>query len=776
MTAPEIKRATCSNFTRYSSELANLESTYDDLCSEFSSVLAPFSTQMPYGLWTTFSVWSSSWATLMQSKTEIISQSQGCRVTPLKAPITSTYYLTAGCASLMQTIYDYRCPGYGQIFNGYTTIGTAWWPCTAPATAPGAEPPASHLTITSQASTSTFAPYVITTSQASQTRSGHDVYSAEPPKSHLTITSQSSEATEISQPSLVVTTNSDQSTYTSTVASGLVQGTSSAVPEPSHMLVGSPTNSNTPVATGFHLASDEVISTRPFTKVTYFIALFFAPILAVFVKIYYEVIVASLKLAEPFQHMSSAGGTTVAYSLLLNYLSTASPKDISKSAAAGYLLPLWSAIMHLLVGVTPALVSASMSVRSRATCDINQTSRRCDPAWVINMTVIRSVEAALLLCACLVAFLIVSTWEFSVNVSSNPSSIVSIAAMLNHEPLQRDLLQVEPEANEKLIKIRFTQHRFWLREHQDPRSGQYHHGIIGQKDLTIRPSSQKKTKLQTTSQANRGFPSTTLVKDCFQLITTVCLLGLVLTYTLDYSHDIFNTFFSSQGVLPKLIIVGVATLADTQLKAMERTVRTTDPYRRLALGQARPETTILLPLNGTCWSNLPRCISCLVRYKDGHMKWQTTVSLVACLSDFNIIAAAGLLFTDSQTWDAFVACAWVSVALSALMLLVAVVNLVWWGSIKVFRDMPRRPQTLAATMSYLCGSSCLEEWRACAREMGMTRFEDMTEKERWNMVVGSGRLFRFGKMMSVVDERMRWCIEFDSESELEVTEISVGNK
>lgn len=643
-TTSKIRRAACSNSTKYTSRLASLESTYDDLCSEFSSVLAPFSTQMPYELWTTFSMWSSSWATLMQSKTKIITESESCRATPLQAPITSIYYLTAGCASLIQTIYDYRCPGSGQIYAGDTTIGTAWWPCTSTVTEPGAEPPASYFVITSQPSTATPTSHTINTSQTSETHSSHDVYSAEPPNSHMAITSQSNEVTEFTRPSLAAATDSGQST------------SSSAVPESSHMPIGSSTESNAPAATAFHLASNEVISTQPFTEVTYFLALFFAPILAVFVKIYYEVIGASLKLAEPFQHMSSAGGATAAYSLLSHYLSTATPKEILNSIAAGYLLSLWSAIMHLLVGITPALASASMSVRSRDTCTISQASRSCDPVWIVNTTTIRLVEGALLLCSCLVVFLIVLSWRFSVNVPSNPSSVVSIAALLNNEQLQRDLLRVNPEADEKLFNSYLTQHRFWLREHQSPRSGQYHHGIIGQKDLTINPSPQRKQKHAT------AFPTThnsltTVTKDSLHLLTILCLLGIVLTYTLDYKNDVFNNFFNSQGIFPKLIIVGIATLAGTQLKALERSVRTTDLYRRLALGQARPETTVLLPLDGTSWSNLPRCLLFLVRYKDGHMKWQTTVTLIACLSDFNIIAAAGSLFTNTQTWDAFMACA-----------------------------------------------------------------------------------------------------------------------
>lgn len=39
--------------------------------------------------------------------------------------------------------------------------------------------------------------------------------------------------------------------------------------------------------------------------------------------------------------------------------------------------------------------------------------------------------------------------------------------------------------------------------------------------------------------------------------------------------------------------------------------------------------------------------------------------------------------------------------------------------------------------------------------------ENMNEKQRSRTVVDSGRRFRFVRMLSMVDEKVRWCVDFD---------------
>ncbi|KAJ9650082.1 hypothetical protein H2198_010596 [Neophaeococcomyces mojaviensis] len=252
---------------------------------------------------------------------------------------------------------------------------------------------------------------------------------------------------------------------------------------------------------------------------------------------------------------------------------------------------------------------------------------------------------------------------------------------------------------------------------------------------------------------------------CFTSILT--LFGLLLAYYFDGSSSHFNNFFNSQGILPKLVLVGLATLADTQIKHLERVVRITEPYRRLSLRNARPETTILYPLNGTCWSNLPRCLYYLLAYngENAGVGWQTAVSVVACLSDFNIVAVAGVLFTDAQTTDSLLACIYIAIGITAMMLLIAIAAIVWWRRVEIVRVMPRRPDTIGTVMSYLCGSIMVWDWMKCPSISTGVRWEDMSEKGRSKLIIPSGKRFQFGKWLSRVDEKERWCIDFEEDAD-----------
>ena len=127
---------------------------------------------------------------------------------------------------------------------------------------------------------------------------------------------------------------------------------------------------------------------------------------------------------------------------------------------------------------------------------------------------------------------------------------------------------------------------------------------------------------------------------------------------------------------------------------------------------------------------------------------QTTVSMAACISDFNIIAVAGVLFTDAQTPDALLARSYIAVIITGLMLLAVMCTLGWWRPVGTLRGMPRRPKTVGTVLSYLCGSGVVREWM----EM---RFGRLGESEMKEVVVSSGRRFRFGKMRNCVDEKFR---------------------
>lgn len=550
-------------------------------------------------------------------------------------------------------------------------------------------------------------------------------------------------------------------------------------------------SSSTSTSTGIlGISSKELWVDSTFTTWTYFAALYLAPILAVAIKALYEVVIASLKMVEPFQRMAHPAGATATYSILAQYLSSSISLDAFRAMAYGHLLPFWSTLMYALVEVGAPVASAAMNVRSRSTCLVDGTERKCDPVWVVNIVIVRCVEAILALCLLLILFLIFSTWRYYIPVASNPSSIISLATLLNHDSLLHELQRIDPDASDEVFQAALERHLFWLDDHEHLLTHHQHYGIIGYRYseyrrgmphifdrfrhsrdslvvdyVPVTDPAQQQTRSSSLSirTQKRLFPTigrklVVCSADILQLLTTLALLALVLAYTFDPRVDSFNNFFNSQKILPKIIFVGLATVVDAQMKRLERNIRITEPYRRLSLGDAIPQTTILMPLNGTCWSNLPRCIFYVLRYPGQHMEWQTVVSIAASLGDLNIIAVAGLLFNEAQTTEAFQICAYVAIAFTAAMLIVSLLSVLWWRRVSVIKEMPRRPDTIGAVLSYLCGSMMVRDWT-----IGM-EMEKMSEKARDRFIVNSNRSFCFGKMVGV-DDRIRWCVDFERDEE-----------
>ncbi|KAK5094988.1 hypothetical protein LTS08_008384 [Lithohypha guttulata] len=549
------------------------------------------------------------------------------------------------------------------------------------------------------------------------------------------------------------------------------------------------TKGNSTIA--FSLSKNEVIVERPFTWSTYFAAMFLPALVAVVIKVTWEVIATSLKLIEPFERLAKGNGATASYSILTEYLESMISSDILQALGHGRTIPIISALIYIMVGVAPLIASVSMSVKPRKMClDDENQYRPCDPAWVINIPLIRLLEGFVLACIALVLCLMWLTRRSRIPLATNPSSIASLATLLNYQPLLQELQSIDPDADGRLFSAAWKKKLLRIVEHYDQKTDRTRFGFVTYRTkhavqnedrsswLSFSTSS-KTSRISYTSiddnpdDAGRVKPSSSFqfrrysyawTLTSLHLFTTTALLTVILTYWLDQNlDDAFNRFFNADSVpaiVPKILLVGLAVLVDMQMKHLDRIVRITDPFRRLASRNARAETTILLSLNGTCWSNLPRNLYLLFRYEfaEGRMWWVTVVSLVACLSDLNIIAVAGLLWNLAQTSLTYHLCGYLSTACTSATLTVVLVTMAWWLKVSVIRRMPRQPDTIGSMLSYLCGSEMVRDWNSGS--MSAMPMEYLSRKERDTLVKSSERRFCFGRMLGV-DDRERWCIDYE---------------
>ncbi|KAK5072462.1 hypothetical protein LTR51_005099, partial [Lithohypha guttulata] len=596
------------------------------------------------------------------------------------------------------------------------------------------------------------------------------------------ITSPLSNATSSSK--VIVSSTSKFSSVSTIVAVGTTTKSSAPATATNTLTKGNSTMA-------FSLSKNEVIVERPFTWSTYFAAMFLPALVAVVIKVTWEVIATSLKLIEPFERLAKGNGATASYSILTEYLEGMISSDILQALGHGRTIPIISALIYIMVGVAPLIASVSMSVKPRKMClDDENQYRPCDPAWVINIPLIRLLEGFVLACIALVLCLMWLTRRSRIPLATNPSSIASLATLLNYQTLLQELQSIDPDADGRLFSAAWKKKLFRIVEHYDQKTDRTRFGFVTYRTkhavqnedrsswLSFSTSS-KTSRISYTSiddnpdDAGRVKPSSSFqfrrysyawTLTSLHLLTTTALLTIILTYWLDQNlDDAFNRFFNADSVpaiVPKTLLVGLAVLVDMQMKHLDRVVRITDPFRRLASRNARAETTILLPLNGTCWSNLPRNLYLLFRYEfaEGRMWWVTVVSLVACLSDLNIIAVAGLLWNLAQTSLTYHLCGYLSMACTSAILAVVLVTMAWWLKVSVIRRMPRQPDTIGSMLSYLCGSEMVRDWNSDSTSA--TPMEYLSRKERDTLVKSSERRFCFGRMLGV-DDRERWCIDYE---------------
>lgn len=541
------------------------------------------------------------------------------------------------------------------------------------------------------------------------------------------------------------------------------------------------------------LDKNELIVQRPFTWLTYFVAVFLPAVIAVIVKSLWEIIATSLKLVEPFQRLTERPGSEAKSSLLTQYLESMISFDIFRALTRGRVIPISSACIYIMVELAPLIASLSMNVKPRKSCLYEDEYRPCDPVWILNMPQVRLLEAFLLIAAILSVCLMYYSRKSRIPVATNPGSIASLASLLNHDPLIRELQKIEPDANDRYFKSALKNKLFRVTEHYDTKTDQTRSGFVLSRnhhqenqddrknwfvlsrDEKGATSSYKEinelTNLRQPRQVRRSWSWLDLSSHrwlmvLLQFLTTTALLAILLTYWFDTNtDDSFNRFFNGESVapiIPKLLFVGLAVVIDVQIKWLDRIIRITDPFRRLAMRNARPETTILLPLNGTCWSNLGRNFYLLCRFESsqGRMSWVTTVSFVACLSDINIIAVTGFLQNVAQTEQSYAVCGYISMICTFAMFLVILVTMIWWLNIAVIRRMPRHPDTIGHILSYLCGSEMVRDWNSVS--ISARHISYLNCNMRDELIKRDGRRFCFGRMLGT-DDKERWCIDYERE-------------
>lgn len=231
------------------------------------------------------------------------------------------------------------------------------------------------------------------------------------------------------------------------------------------------------------------------------------------------------------------------------------------------------------------------------------------------------------------------------------------------------------------------------------------------------------------------------------LAALVALLGVIVAYYLDGSNSGFNRFFNSHTFGPGFILTSAAVVIDFHWKTLEREVRILVPYRNLGHRMAKPETSVLLNVGGTAVEHFPKAL-----YRG---EWfHALIAGTAILSDFLIVAVAGVPYSTAQVWQAFLVSAYVSMGILGVMIL-STFGVFWWRESLRKLKMPREPDTLLSVWLMLCddGNSLRTEFDG---------WETTGERERAKACRNRGAKYRGGWIQDHNGSgRWRWCVGMD---------------
>ena len=215
----------------------------------------------------------------------------------------------------------------------------------------------------------------------------------------------------------------------------------------------------------------------------------------------------------------------------------------------------------------------------------------------------------------------------------------------------------------------------------------------------IRQNSELLSAGQRTTEGFKSKLKSDLKRDLIMLSFAITLWGIVLAYLLDSSQSSFNRFFNSKGFGPRFLLNAFATLIADHMKRLERETRIMQPWRLLARGNAKPEDTILLSLDGTPLSSTRQGLH-------GKHFFVMSLAVIAVLCDVLLVVISGVPLADAQTLIAFRGSTYLSIIILS-MIIGAMVTLIIRR--RSDPDMPRRPNTVANVCSYLCGSNMIRD-------------------------------------------------------------------
>ncbi|KAH0536541.1 hypothetical protein FGG08_006591 [Glutinoglossum americanum] len=535
--------------------------------------------------------------------------------------------------------------------------------------------------------------------------------------------------------------------------------TSQTVPSTPASAVPTPTSSTAPLTSVANTSPTTVASsvppdpTRRFTKLDWFLGSYLPVIIAVLYRMLWSYVYANVKLMQPFFQMNAPNGRGMQAKDLFcaNYLASGAAYHPIQAMFHGDRLMLWASVSYTIAGLVGSLSSEVIAVDTKTGCSGGTGPNPCPPRLVTRLTIARLIEVMLGVTAVLAVYLTTLLHNSRSGVSSDPSSLATAASLLHHPQMLAGLRSVNCMGSKTDFANSLKNQRYRLTRYRTSTGQEY--GVIPdeQQNSDLERSEKLAAKKTPTTDTPRQHSSRKRVLNIRDVVFGTFILGtlaFVIAYLKDsFYEDGFNKFMNSQSFGPKFIMASIGSLIDGHWKRIERETRVFQQYRDLAPGNAKSQGTLLQPTTSGPLTTLPYSLL-------HHHYFLTLISFTALLSEILIIVLAGVPYSSTQLYVAFLVSTYTSIAILGLMLLTLAVTMLWWRMGNP--DIPRMPDTLGVVWSYLCWSDQM-----------LSSFKDLSslqQEERDKRVMGWRKRYIFGEA-EMMEGVQRWVLDEDGPGE-----------
>lgn len=537
---------------------------------------------------------------------------------------------------------------------------------------------------------------------------------------------------------------------------------------------------NNPAPTGLsssdHQNDDDSGSTnyKSFTHFDYFLAKYLPVLFGVMMQSAWLVVYSTFKLMEPFYQLARPGGASAGMSLTSDYLSHGLSLSFLSVALDGQWVLFLAGQVQFGLSVIVTLVSESMDVEATAFCRTEIAENQpCEPVWVVNIGIVRAVEVFLIICFVMVLAIGFLNRSRVSGVFSDPSKIATMADLLVHRPLIRQLRDLPPEATKTQVEEELVDSRYMLGTFESNGCSQY--GIIrldtSQKSgppSFVMPTmyQQSHDALQTISKRAAGVfghvvETIPILPDICGMILTMSLFSLILAYYCVHTGP-FNDWMNSRFG-PTLLLTAMAILLAYLVKSKEELLRLSEPYMLMSKDPSKPAAqTITAGTKGSQFESLYKSI----RNRDLSLAFMSAAGI---LSDILLILIPGVPFSYAQTADMYHVSTWICITILVLIF-IAQVRIMFKDWKRSSRAHETRPETLASGLMTLCASRFVEDKNSrrddqMDRDVGVRMTtgssvqDEQNQRLRYEGVMGERR-YVFG-CIEGVDGQRRYMVDED---------------